>query len=228
MQREGHKCGRRHAESVPLARRVRRLMRLMRLVPIYQEPKTSQKHPEHMIYPYLLRDFPITRPNQVWCTDITCIPLSADLLCKSPAGQWMRRGFLSLVAIMDWYSRKVLSWRLSNTMDAGFCVKALKDALTRYGPPEIFNSDQGSQFTSTDFSEVLLDAKVKISMPLGDCKQSPAGNRRAWPLDSLSWFASKPLPGDGQPNDRTALAVTEIRMHLPERLRDRLFGKIVG
>jgi putative transposase len=141
MQREEHKCGR---------HRVRRLMRLMRLVPIYQEPKTSQKHPEHKIYPYLLRDLPITRPNQVWCTDITYIP--------------MRRGFLYLVAIMDWYSRKVLSWRLSNTMDAGFCVEALKDALARNGPPEIFNSDQGSQFTSTDFTEVLLDAKVKISM----------------------------------------------------------------
>ncbi|OSP48976.1 DDE-type integrase/transposase/recombinase, partial [Pseudoruegeria sp. SK021] len=83
----------------------------------------------------------ITRPNQVWCTDITYIP--------------MRRGFLYLVAVMDWYSRKVLSWRLSNSMDAGFCVEALKEALLRYGPPEIFNTDQGSQFTSTDFTEVL-------------------------------------------------------------------------
>lgn len=141
MQREGHKCGR---------HRVRRLMRLMRLVPIYQEPKTSQKHPEHKVYPYLLRDLVITRPNQVWCTDITYIP--------------MRRGFLYLVAIMDWYSRKVLSWRLSNSMDAGFCIEALKDALAKYGPPEIFNSDQGSQFASTGFTDVLRDAKVKISM----------------------------------------------------------------
>jgi putative transposase len=122
----------------------------MRLVPIYQEPKTSQKHPDHKIYPYLLKDLPITRPNQVWCTDITYIP--------------MRRGFLCLVAIMDWHSRKVLSWRLSNTMEAGFCIEALKEALERYGPPEIFNSDQGSQFTSTDFTDVLRDAKVKISM----------------------------------------------------------------
>lgn len=195
MQREGHTCGRRHAESVPLARRVRRLMKLMRLVPIYQEPKTSKKHPAHKIYPYLLRELPITRPNQVWCTDITYIP--------------MRRGFLYLVAIMDWFSRKVLSWRLSNTMDAGFCVEALKDALAQYGPPEIFNSDQGSQFTSTDFTDVLRDAKVKISMPLGDCVQSPAGNRWAWPMDRQS-------------NDRTALAVAEIRVRLPERLRDRL------
>ncbi|MFS4439170.1 IS3 family transposase [Paracoccaceae bacterium GXU_MW_L88] len=141
MQREGYRCGR---------HRVRRLVRLMRLVPIYQEPKTSKKHPEHRIYPYLLKGLSITRPNQVWCTDISYIP--------------MRRGFLYLVAIMDWHSRKVLSWRLSNSMDAGFCVEALKEALARYGPPEIFNSAQGSQFTSTDFTDVLHDAKVKISM----------------------------------------------------------------
>lgn len=141
LQREGHRCGR---------HRVRRLMKLMRLVPIYQEPKTSKKHPEHKIYPYLLKGLAITRPNQVWCTDISYIP--------------MRRGFLYLVAIMDWHSRKVLSWRLSNSMDASFCVEALKEALAKYGPPEIFNSDQGSQFTSTEFTDVLLDAKVKISM----------------------------------------------------------------
>ena len=141
MQREGHRCGR---------HRVRRLMKLMRLVPIYQEPKTSKKHPEHKIYPYLLSDLPITRTNQVWCADISYIP--------------MRRGFLYLVAIMDWHSRKVLSWRLSNSMDAGFCVEALKEALAGYGTPEIFNTDQGSQFTSTDFTDVLRDAKIKISM----------------------------------------------------------------
>ncbi len=124
-------------------------MRLMRLVPIYQEPKTSKKHPEHKICPYLLSHLDITRPNQVWCADISYIP--------------MRRGFLYLVAIMDWHSRKVLSWRLSNSMDAGFCVEALKEALDKFGTPEIFNSDQGSQFTSTDFTDVLRDAKVKIS-----------------------------------------------------------------
>lgn len=143
LARAGHKCGR---------HRVRRLMKLMRLVPIYQEPKTSKKHPEHKIYPYLLKDLPITRPNQVWCADISYIP--------------MRRGFLYLVAVMDWHSRKVLSWRLSNSMDARFCVEALKEALAGYGVPEIFNTDQGSQFTSTDFTDVLRDAKVKIS-PLG-------------------------------------------------------------
>ncbi len=141
MQRQGHKCGR---------HRVRRLMRLMRLVPIYQTPNTSKKHPQHKIYPYLLRGLKVERPNHVWCTDITYIP--------------MRRGFLYLVAIMDWATRKVLAWRLSNTMEAEFCVEALKDALAKYGPPEIFNTDQGSQFTSDDFTQVLKDAKVKISM----------------------------------------------------------------
>jgi len=101
-------------------------MRLMRLVPIYQEPNTSKKHPQHKIWPYLLRNVVIDRPNRVWCADITYIP--------------MRRGFLYLVAIMDWYSRKVLAWRLSNSMDADFCVEALKEALAQHGPPEIFNT----------------------------------------------------------------------------------------
>ena len=141
MKRYDHKCGR---------HRVRRLMRLMRLVPIYQEPNTSKKHPQHKIWPYLLRNLVIDRPNQVWCADITYIP--------------MRRGFLYLVAIMDWYSRKVLAWRLSNSMDAEFCVEALKDALAKHGTPEIFNTDQGSQFTSGVWIDVLADAKVKISM----------------------------------------------------------------
>nr|WP_296430358.1 IS3 family transposase [Roseovarius sp. BRH_c41] len=141
MKRQGHKCGR---------HRVRRLMRLMRLVPIYQEPNTSKKRPAHKIYPYLLKGLAITRPNQVWCADITYIR--------------MERGFLYLVAIMDWYSRKVLAWRLSNTLEADFCVAALKEALATYGPPEIFNTDQGSQFTSSDWIDELKEAKVKISM----------------------------------------------------------------
>ena len=141
MERQGHKYGR---------HRVRRLMRLMRLVPIYQEPNTSNKHPQHKIWPYLLRKRVIDRPNQVWCADITYIP--------------MQRGFLYLVAIMDWCSRKVLAWRLSNSMDAEFCVEALKEALATHGTPQIFNTDQGSQFTSGDWIDVLSDAKIKISM----------------------------------------------------------------
>lgn len=141
MQRHGHKCGR---------HRVRRLMRLMRLVPIYQTPNTSKKHPQHKICPYLLRGLTIDRPNQVWCVDITYIP--------------MRRGFLYLVAIMDWFSRKVLSWRLSNSMEADFCVEALKEVIAKYGKPAIMNSDQGSQFTGFEWINALKDAEVKISM----------------------------------------------------------------
>lgn len=130
--------------------RVRRLMRLMGLRTIYQTPRTSDPHPEHRIYPYLLRGLTINRANQVWCTDITYIP--------------MRKGFLYLVAIMDWHTRRVLSWELSNTMDTGFCVSALKQALSLYGRPEIFNTDQGSQFTSSDFTDVLKEHDIKISM----------------------------------------------------------------
>ena len=125
-------------------------MRKMGLVPIYQKPNTSRPHPENKIYPYLLRGLTINRPNQVWCADITYIP--------------MRRGFLYLVAIMDWHSRKVLSWRLSNTLDADFCTSALEDALAKYGIPDIFNTDQGCQFTSYEFTQVLKNAGVKISM----------------------------------------------------------------
>jgi putative transposase len=130
--------------------RARRLMRLMGLEAIYQAPRTSAPHPEHRIYPYLLGNLEIKRPNQVWCADITYIPV--------------QRGFLYLVAIMDWATRRVLSWRLSNTMDASFCVEALNEALARYGKPEIFNTDQGSQFTSLDFTGVLKGAEVTISM----------------------------------------------------------------
>ena len=141
LQREGVYVGR---------HRVRRLMRLMGLEAIYQAPRTSTPHPEHRVYPYLLRNLAINRPNQVWCADITYIPV--------------QRGFLYLVAIMDWATRHVLAWRLSNTMDAGFCIEALNEALSKYGKPEIFNTDQGSQFTSYDFTGVLKGAEITISM----------------------------------------------------------------
>jgi len=131
-------------------KRVRRLMWLMGLMPIYRQPRTSVPAKGHKIYPYLLRGMRIDRPNQVWCADITYIPLA--------------KGFLYLVAIMDWSSRKVLAWRLSNTMDVQFCVDALDDALARHGAPEIFNTDQGSQFTSFDFTGLLKAAEVTISM----------------------------------------------------------------
>jgi putative transposase len=131
-------------------KRVRRLMRKMGLVPIFQRPRTSAPCPERKVYPYLLRDLVIDRPNQVWCADVTYIQ--------------MKRGFLYLVAVMDWASRKVLAWRLSNTMDAEFCVAALEDAIARYGAPAIFNTDQGAQFTSFAFISVLRDHGIRISM----------------------------------------------------------------
>jgi putative transposase len=131
-------------------KRIRRLMKKMCISAIYQKPNTSKPEPGHKIYPYLLRNLPITRPNQVWCTDITYIA--------------MPRGSMYLIAIMDWYSRDVLSWRLSNTMDTGFCIEALEEALEKYGAPEIFNTDQGSQFTSFEWINVLKEHGVKISM----------------------------------------------------------------
>jgi putative transposase len=131
-------------------KRVQRLMRLMGLVAIYQRPNTSKAAPEHAKYPYLLGGLTIDRANQVWCSDITYIPLA--------------RGFIYLVAIMDWHSRAVLAWRISNTLHADFCVDALEEALRRFGRPEIFNTDQGSQFTSTDFTGVLKAHGIRISM----------------------------------------------------------------
>ena len=141
LRRVGHAIGR---------KRVRRLMATMGLAPIYQRPRTTVPHPEHRVYPYLLRNMVVDRPNQVWCADITYIP--------------MRRGFLYLVAVMDWATRRVLSWRLSNTMDVEFCVAALEEAMARFGRPEIFNSDQGSQFTSPRFTDMLTEAGVRISI----------------------------------------------------------------
>ena len=131
-------------------KRIRRLMRLMGLMPIYQKPNTSKAAKGHKIYPYLLRGLRVDRPNQVWCADITYLP--------------MRRGFLYLVAIMDWHTRKVLAWRISNTLEADFCVEALNEAIHRFGTPEIFNTDQGSQFTSFIWTDRLKRAGIKISM----------------------------------------------------------------
>jgi putative transposase len=131
-------------------KRVIKLMHKLGLQTIYQKKRTSVSNPEHRVYPYLLRDLEINRANQVWCTDITYLPIG--------------KGYYYLIAIMDWYSRRVLSWRISNTMDVTFCCNALEEALEKYGKPEIFNSDQGSQFTSKDFTQILLQAEVKISM----------------------------------------------------------------
>lgn len=126
------------------------LMKRMAIKALYRRPNTSKPAPGHKIYPYLLRKLPIVRPNQVWATDISYIP--------------MAKGFVYLVAIVDWFSRKVLAWRVSITMEADFCVEALEEALVRYGKPEIFNTDQGSQFTSQAFTSVLLREEIAISM----------------------------------------------------------------
>ena len=141
LRKQGRKVNRKH---------IRRLMRLMGLEGLAPKPNTSKPRKEHKKYPYLLKGLKIDRANQVWATDITYVP--------------MRRGFIYLVAIIDWYSRHVLSWRISNTLDSDFCVDALEDALRRYGKPEIFNSDQGCQFTSNDFIEVLENNNIQISM----------------------------------------------------------------
>lgn len=141
LKEKGRKVNRKH---------VRRLMRLMGLEGLAPKPNTSKPRKEHKKYPYLLKGLKIDRSNQVWATDITYVP--------------MRRGFIYLVAIIDWYSRHVLSWRISNTLDSDFCIDALQDALRLYSKPEIFNSDQGSQFTSDDFIAVLEKNNIQISM----------------------------------------------------------------
>lgn len=140
LKLQGHKVG---------DKLIRRLMRTMNLMALYPKPKLSKRHPEHRIYPYLLKGLKILRPNHVWCADITYVQLV--------------KGFCYLVAVMDWFSRYVLSWRLSNTLDADFCVECAEDALST-GKPDIFNSDQGVQFTSKDFTGQLLDNQVRISM----------------------------------------------------------------
>ena len=137
----GIQAGRKHVVT---------LMRRIGIEALYRKPRTTQKHPQHPVYPYLLRGLTIDRPNQVWAMDLTYIP--------------MARGFVYLVAVMDWYSRKVLSWRVSITMDVYFCIEALEEAMARFGSPEIMNTDQGSQFTSLAFTSLLKDHSIRISM----------------------------------------------------------------
>lgn len=141
LSAEGRKVGRLHIST---------LMKRMGVEAIYRRPNTSKPEPGHKIFPYLLRKLPVTRSNQVWAMDITYIP--------------MARGFVYLAAVIDWFSRKVLAWRLSITMDKAFCIEAVEEALARHGKPEIFNTDQGSQFTSSNFTGLLLSRQIKISM----------------------------------------------------------------
>ena len=150
-------------------KRIQRLMRLMGIEAIYPKPHTSRPFPEHKIYPYLLRKIEIDHVNHVWASDISYVPLD--------------RGFMYLVVVMDWYSRKILSWRISNTLDSDFCVQALNEALGRYGKPEIFNTDQGAQFTSRDFTQTLKDHQVAISMDgRGRCQDNIFVERLWWTI----------------------------------------------
>jgi putative transposase len=157
LKQEGCKVGRRH---------VRTLMRKMGIDVLYRKPNTSRRQAGHHIYPYLLRDLPVVRPNQVWAADITYIP--------------MRRGFVYLFVVQDWYSRRVLSWRLSNTLTTDFCLEALEEAIRLYGCPDIFNTDQGSQFTSSEFTGFLQTNGIRISMDGKGCWRDNVFVERLW------------------------------------------------
>jgi putative transposase len=157
LRRDGHVIGRRHVVT---------LMRRMGLQAVYRKPHTSQRHPAHKVYPYLLRDLEIIRPNHVWAADITYIP--------------MQRGFVYLVAVLDWTSRRVLAWRLSNTLTTDFCLEAVQEALARYGPPEIFNTDQGCQFTSVEFTTLVNAHGIQISMDGTGCWRDNVLVERLW------------------------------------------------
>jgi putative transposase len=157
LQREGFAVGRKHVAT---------LMRRMAITAQYPKPNTSRRNRQHKVYPYLLRGRSITAPNQVWAMDITYIP--------------MARGFVYLAGVMDWHSRRVLAWRLSNTMEAGFCIEAVEEALARFGKPEIFNTDQGSQFTSDDFIGLLKKHGIAISMDGKGCWRDNVFIERLW------------------------------------------------
>lgn len=157
LKLEGHQIGRKHVAT---------LMKKMGIEALYKKPNTSRRHPAHTVYPYLLRHMEITRPNQVYAADITYIP--------------MKRGFVYLFAVLDWASRKVLSWRISNTMTTDFCLEAVQEAIDRYGVPEIFNTDQGSQFTSFEFTQLLKDNDIAISMDGRGCWRDNVFVERLW------------------------------------------------
>jgi len=157
LKAEGHFVGRKHVAT---------LMRKMGIEALYRKPNTSRRHAAHRIYPYLLQNLAIERPNHVWAMDITYVP--------------MARGFVYLAAVLDWASRRVLAWRLSISMNTDFCIEALQEAITRYGTPEIFNTDQGSQFTSLDFTEMLKAHGIQISMDGKGCWRDNVFVERLW------------------------------------------------
>ena len=165
-------------------------MKRMGIEALYGRPRTSKRAPGHAIFPYLLRKLPVTRPNQVWAMDITYIP--------------MARGFVYLAAVVDWFSCKVLAWRFSITMDNAFCIEAVEDAMARFGKPEIFNTDQGSQFTSREFTGLLIAADIRISMDgkgawRDMCSSSASGNRSNTRRSSCA-----PMPACRRPAPRSA------------------------
>jgi len=157
LNREGFTVGRKHVTT---------LMKKMGIEALYKKPNTSRRHPAHPVYPYLLRDMEISRPNHVFAADITYIP--------------MKRGFVYLFAVLDWASRRVLSWRLSNTLTTDFCIEAVQEAIHRYGKPEIFNTDQGSQFTSLEFTQLLKNSGIAISMDGRGCWRDNVFVERLW------------------------------------------------
>jgi putative transposase len=157
LRREGHFIGRKHVAT---------LMKKMGIEALYKKPNTSRRHPAHPVYPYLLRELPIVRTNHVWAADITYIP--------------MKCGFVYLFVVMDWASRRVLSWRLSNTLTTDFCIEAVQEAIYRYGTPDIFNTDQGSQFTSLEFTQLLKDNDINISMDGKGCWRDNVFVERLW------------------------------------------------
>ena len=157
LRREGYTMGR---------KRVRTVMTRLGIDALYRKPTTSQRHPAHAVYPYRLRNLAISRSNHVWAADITYIP--------------MKRGFVYLCAVMDWASRRVLAWRLSNTLTTDFCLEAVQEALARYGPPALFNTDHGSQFTSLEFTTLLKDQGVQISMDGKGCWRDNVFVERLW------------------------------------------------
>jgi len=157
LRQEGRHVGRKHVAT---------LMRKMGIEALYRRPNTSRRHPNHLVYPYLLRGLTIDRPNQVWAMDITYIP--------------MARGFVYLAAVVDWYSRKVLAWRVSISMETDFCIEAVEEAFQRYGTPEIVNTDQGSQFTSAAFTGLLQEHGIRISMDGNGCWRDNVFVERLW------------------------------------------------
>jgi len=198
LKQLGYKIGRRH---------VRTLMKKMGIDALYRKPRTSRRHDKHPIYPYLLRGLPIVRPNQVWASDITYIP--------------MRRGFLYLVVLLDWYSRRVLSWRLSNTLTTDFCIEVLEEAIARHGVPEIFNTDQGSQFTSDEFTSLLKENGIQISM---DGKGSWRDNVFVERLWRTIKYEEVYLHAYGSMNDATAHLRTYLEFYNHRRPHQSLDG----